>query len=194
MGTSKAWLPWRGSTLLQRTCSVLLEAVTGPVLVVRSPGQDLPSLPDRTEVHDDLREGLGPVQGLAVGLGALGDRVDVAFVCSTDLPFLNAAYVRAMTRALMQHPACDAVVPLVRDRVHPLAAAYRPRLAAHAQDAAATGRLRLRSFLEEHSVLKMGIDDLLQDPALAAADPTLRSVTNVNDQQDYARALDASRG
>jgi len=45
MGAPKAALDWHGSTLLRRTVSVVARAVTGPVLVVRAPGQPLPDLP-----------------------------------------------------------------------------------------------------------------------------------------------------
>ena len=71
MGSPKAALDWHGSTLLRRTVSVVARAVTGPVIVVRAPGQQLPDLPPEVEVAADPREGLGPLQGIAVGLAAL---------------------------------------------------------------------------------------------------------------------------
>ena len=40
------------------------------------------------------------VQGIAVGLAAVADRADTAFVSSTDLPFLHPAFVRAVLGAL----------------------------------------------------------------------------------------------
>src|SRR5919106_2131401 len=89
MGRPKAALEWHGSTLLHRTTSLLARTVGGPVLVVAAPGQDLPELPPRVEVIADPVEGLGPMQGLATGLAALHERAPVAFVCSTDLPFLH---------------------------------------------------------------------------------------------------------
>src|SRR3954453_15599063 len=63
MGTSKAALEWHGSTLLSRTVSVLAEVVDGPLVVVTSPGQDLPALPPTVTVVEDPIEGLGPMQG-----------------------------------------------------------------------------------------------------------------------------------
>ena len=39
MGRSKSGLEWHGATLLFRTAAVLARAVTGPVVVVRAPGQ-----------------------------------------------------------------------------------------------------------------------------------------------------------
>src|SRR6266581_6089080 len=89
MGTPKAALEWHGSTLLRRTAGVLARMVDGPVVVVRAPGQALPALPAQVEVVEDPREGLGPLQGLAAGLAAAADRAEIAFVCSTDMPFLH---------------------------------------------------------------------------------------------------------
>src|ERR1700740_3802920 len=74
MGTPKAALEWHGSTLLRRTVGIVARATSGPVVVVRATGQDLPELPDGTLVADDPREGKGPVQGIAAGLAALSAR------------------------------------------------------------------------------------------------------------------------
>ena len=98
MGRPKAALEWHGSTLLHRTTALLARTVGGPVLVVAAPGQDLPELPPRVEVVADPVEGLGPMRGLATGLAALGERSPVAFVCSTDLPFLHPALIRRVLR------------------------------------------------------------------------------------------------
>ena len=57
-----------------------------------------------------------------------------------------------------------------------------------------SGELRLLTLLAHRSVLRLAEEDLLHDAELAAADPALSSLTNVNDQQDYARALRASTG
>ncbi len=67
MGTSKAGLPWHGSTLLRRTVGVVARGVAGPVVVVRAPDQPLPELPPDVEIREDDQEGLGPLQGLAIG-------------------------------------------------------------------------------------------------------------------------------
>ncbi|MBW0119511.1 NTP transferase domain-containing protein, partial [Pseudonocardia sp. KRD-169] len=87
MGTAKADLEWHGSTLLHRTTALLARVVDGPVLVVAAPGQVLPALPDGVGVVEDPVEGLGPLAGIGAGLAALAGRAEVAFACSTDLPF-----------------------------------------------------------------------------------------------------------
>ena len=42
---------------------------------------------------------MGPIQGLAAGLAAIAGRAEIAFVCSTDMPFLHPAFVRRVLRA-----------------------------------------------------------------------------------------------
>ena len=140
MGTPKAALEWHGSTLLRRTVGILARVTDGPVIVVRAPGQDLPALPPQTEVIDDPREGLGPVQGLAAGLAALQDRAEVAFVSSTDMPFLHPAFVRRVLRAV--EDGVDVGLPVARGYPQPLAASYRVALAPVAAKLVAEERLR----------------------------------------------------
>jgi len=78
MGSAKAALEWHGSTLLRRVTGIVGRAVTGPVIVVRAPGQPLPMLAGDIEIVDDATEGRGPLQGLAGGLAAIGDRAPIA--------------------------------------------------------------------------------------------------------------------
>src|SRR3954447_22279597 len=82
MGTPKAALEWHGSTLLRHVVGIVARGVDGPVVVVRAPGQDLPSLPANVDVVEDAREGRGPLQGLASGLAAVA--TSAAYVSSTD--------------------------------------------------------------------------------------------------------------
>jgi molybdenum cofactor guanylyltransferase len=191
MGAATAALEWHGSTLLRRTCGVLRRAGLDPVVVVRAPGQRLPALPGDVELVDDPREGLGPLQGIAVGLAALADRAGVAFVCSTDLPFLHAELVRRVLRPFDDPDtgeALDVVLPVARGYPQPLAAAYRTRLAPTVSALVAEGRLRPAFVFEDATVLRLDDDALLADDRLRAADPTLESVVNVNVRTDYDTA------
>jgi molybdenum cofactor guanylyltransferase len=186
MGTPKGALEWHGSTLLRRSVGILARVTDGPVLVVRAPGQALPGLPANVEVVDDPREGLGPVQGLAAGLAAAVGRADVAFVCSTDLPFLHPAFVRRVLRAA--DDGADVGLPVARGYPQPLAAAYRTALAPVAERLVAQERLRPAFLFEECAVIRLSEADLRRDPALAALDPELDSVLNVNEPGEYQAA------
>ena len=51
------------------------------------------------------------------------------------------------------------------------------------------GELRLTALLDHCRVRELGEAELLADRALAAADPKLLSLLNVNEPADYERAL-----
>jgi molybdopterin-guanine dinucleotide biosynthesis protein A len=188
MGTSKAALEWHGSTLLRRTAAVVARAVDGPVVVVRASGQDLPALPEGTILVDDPREGKGPVQGIAAGLAALRDRAETAFVASTDLPFLHPAFIRRVLGLLDAPDGPDVALPVARGYQQPLAAAYRTSLAGLADRLVEEGRLRPAFLFAGCGVVRLDDAALLADPVLAALDPGLDSVLNVNTPDDYQAA------
>ena len=188
MGTAKAALEWHGSTLLRRTVGIVARATSGPVVVVRAAGQDLPELPEGTVVADDPREGKGPVQGIAAGLAALSGRAEVAFVSSTDMPFLHPAFIRRVLDVAAQSTGTDVVLPVARGYKQPLAAAYRVSLAETAERLVIQDRLRPAFLFGECRVETLDEAALKRDPVLAALDPDLDSVLNVNTPADYAAA------
>jgi molybdenum cofactor guanylyltransferase len=188
MGTPKAALEWHGSTLLRRTAGIVARAAGGPVVVVRASGQDLPDLPETVTVIDDPREGKGPVQGIAAGLSALAGKAEAAFVTSTDLPFLHPAYVRRVLRALDEADDLDVALPVARGYQQPLAAAYRTGLAVLAERLVKEDRLRPAFLFAECTVTRLDDAALLTDPVLAALDPGLDSVLNVNTPDEYQAA------
>jgi len=186
MGASKAGLAWHGSTLLRRTVGIVQRAIDGPAIVVRAPDQTLPEVPPDILVVEDDREGLGPLQGLAVGLQAAATRGAVAFVCSTDLPFLHPAYIKRVLAGFDDDT--DVVLPMVHGHRQPLAAGYRTNLAAEVQRLLADGARKPAMLFDVVRTKRVGEQELLADPLLAAADPDLRSVDNINDPEEYARA------
>jgi molybdenum cofactor guanylyltransferase len=188
MRTSKAWLDWHGTTLLAHVAAIVGRAVDGgPVVVVSAVGQQLPALPPRAIVVADEREALGPLQGIASGLAALEGIADVAFVSSTDAALLHPRFVQRVLEGVDRD--VDAVVPHARGHRQPLAAAYRVGLAPLIDALLEEGRAR-PAFLFERSRTRF-VDDawLLDDPTLAAADPALASLENLNDPAAYAAAL-----
>ncbi|MGH3915856.1 MAG: molybdenum cofactor guanylyltransferase [Pseudonocardiaceae bacterium] len=197
MGTAKAALEWHGSTLLHRTLGVLRRAVDGPLLVIRAPGQPLPQVGPQVRIIQDPQEGLGPLQGIAAGLTVLaggvqgvdGDRdasAGVAFLCAVDLPFLHPAFIRRVLGALTEDT--DVVLPVASGYPQPLAAAYRVRLAPLVAELVAGGARRPALLFRRCATLRLDDAALLADPVLAAADPTLDSVLNVNSPEDYQAA------
>jgi molybdenum cofactor guanylyltransferase len=185
MGEPKGALEWHGSTLLRHVAGLVARAVSGPVVVVRAPGQTLLPLPSWAEVVDDAEEGQGPLQGIAAGLAAL-DRCTAVFVSSSDCPFLHPVFVDRMFRALDDDQ--DAVLPYADGHPQPLAAVYRPSLRPDAEALLAGEEASPTLLLERARSVVLGERALLADPALAAADPELRSLLNLNEPEDYRAA------
>jgi molybdenum cofactor guanylyltransferase len=186
MGTPKASLEWHGSTLLRRVAGLVQRSVGGPVIVVSAPGQELPALPAGIEVVEDSREGRGPLQGLAAGLASVGDRAVVAYVSSTDVPLLHPRFIRHVLAAF-DHDV-DVVLPVAGGFRHPLAAAYRVALVDAVERLIAEDRLKPAFLFDECRVRRLDDRALLADPVLAALDPHLASVLNLNEPADYEAA------
>jgi molybdopterin-guanine dinucleotide biosynthesis protein A len=191
MGSPKAALEWHGSTLLRRVSGIVARAVDGPVIVVCARGQHLPELAAMVEVVEDEAEGRGPLQGLARGLRAIGDRASVAYLSSTDVPLIHPAFVRRIVGELSDDH--DVVLPEIGGHRQPLAAAYRASLLDIVEELIAADRLRPAFVFDRCRVRRLGEQALVEDPVLARLDPRLRSVQNLNDPADYqeARALPA---
>jgi molybdopterin-guanine dinucleotide biosynthesis protein A len=172
MGTPKAWLDWHGATLLRRTCGVVARGTDGPVVVVRARGQELPELPGGVRVVEDARDGQGPLQGLLAGLEAV--EAELAFVASTDMPFLHPRFVRAVCAAASD---ADTAVPHIGGHRQPLAAAYRSALAPVVAELVAENRMK-PAFLFDRCRTRW-LDEL----------PHPESVRNLNTPDDYQAAL-----
>jgi molybdopterin-guanine dinucleotide biosynthesis protein A len=159
MGRPKATLEWHGSTLVRRVGGLVARAVDGPIVVVLAPGQEVPALP--FELVEDAREGEGPLLGIAVGLGALRGRAEIAYVSAVDVPLLDPAFVRRVIAALGE---ADAAVPVGPE---PLAAAYRVELADTAERLLEAGERRARALLEHVNVtwVQEAGPESLDDPA-----------------------------
>jgi molybdopterin-guanine dinucleotide biosynthesis protein A len=178
MGRPKAGLEWHGSTLLHRVAGIIGRSVDGPVVVVRAPGQDLPSLPPGVRITDDAREGRGPLQGLAAGLAAVTSEADFAYVSSTDVPLLHPAFV-ARVLAVAERDDVDVALPVAHGFRHPLSAVYRTSLLADVEELIAQDRMRPAFLFERCRVRELDEEELLRDNFLARSDPELLSLMNV---------------
>ncbi len=179
MGRPKLALPFGPELLLQRVTRILLEVVS-PVVVVAASGQELPPLPTGVRVLRDEREGLGPLGGLAVGLGAIRGQVDAAFVTACDTPLLMPAFARFMIQSLGEH---DLVIPRDGKFHHPLAAVYRTNLEDKVRALIAAERMRPVFLVEEAKSREIPVDEL------RSVDPELQSLQNTNTPEAYAAAL-----
>lgn len=188
MGRPKEWLPIGDEVLLQRV--VRRVATRASLVVVASAeGQDLPALPPEVERVVDPEPDRGPLQGLAVGMEALAGRVRWAFACSSDAPLLRPPWIDRLAEFIAED--VDLILPRIEGRDQPLAALYRPEIAASAAaELLAAGRSRLGLIRDRLRARTVGEDPLREvDPDLS----TLRNLNTLADYQEVIRGLDAPR-
>jgi molybdopterin-guanine dinucleotide biosynthesis protein A len=149
-------------------------------VVVAAPEQLLPELPASVLVTRDEHEGRGPLEGLRAGLKALPTDVELAYVTSCDVPLLVPGFVEHMVHLLGDH---DISVMEIGGFAHPLSAVYRRRTLGQVEALLAADRLRPAFLFEAVSTRRV------QPAEMAAVDPQLLTLRNLNTPQDYAEAL-----
>ncbi len=175
MGRPKALLPFGGEPLISHIVTTL-GALFGDVVVVASPGQDLPATPV-TLVHDDVAF-QGPVGGICYGLRAA--RGEICFVTSCDSAFLNTSLIAHLVSRMPEH---DVVVPHWEGRLQPLHAVYRRTVLPLLEDQLARGELRPVHLFGRVRTLRIDEDEVRR------FDPEGASFFNLNTPEDYAEAL-----
>lgn len=183
MGQPKAWLPFGPERMLERVVR-LVSTVAGPIVVVAAPGQELPTLPASVLVARDPVPGRGPLQGLAAGLAALPDHVDLAYATATDVPFLQSAWIDRLIMLIGDH---DLAMPHCDGFLHPLAALYRR----------ATVLPAVESLLRSDRLRPVFLIDVLRARIVTAdelreVDPGLSTLRNLNTPEDYRSSLTAA--
>ena len=180
MGRPKASLPFGPERMLGRVVRLLGE-VASPIVVVAAPDQDLPELPGSIRIVRDEVSDRGPLQGLAAGLSALPDGVELAYATATDVPFLQPAWVTRLVELIGNH---DLIIPEVGGFLHPLAALYsKKRVLPAVERLLDQDRLRPVFLLE-------ALDGRRVDAStMSCVDPTMGTLRNLNTPEDYRQAL-----
>jgi molybdopterin-guanine dinucleotide biosynthesis protein A len=180
MGRPKAWLPFGPELMLQRVVR-LIATVTGPIVVVAAPGQDLPALPAGVSIVRDEISGRGPLQGLAAGFAAIGEEADLVYASGTDVPFLEPRWITHLVSLIGN---ADLAIPSIGDYYHPLAALYRKR----AILPAITELLR-HDRLSAHFLVEAVKTRVVVEHEMRSVDPELLTLRNLNHPEEYHRAL-----
>jgi len=184
MGRPKAWLPFDSETLLARVVR-LLQAVVDPVVVVAGPSQDVPPLPPGVHIARDEVSGMGPLQGIVAGLENLRCQADASFVTGCDTPFIQPGLIRRLTILIEDNWIC---VPRVNGLYHPLSAIYRVDVLGAAR------ALLLGRRLSATNLFEVVPTRVVSASELADIDPELRSLRNLNNPDEYGRAVREMEG
>jgi molybdenum cofactor guanylyltransferase len=153
-----------GRTLVPLPASVLPGRLRHPVDEIEYLADDVP--------------GLGPLGGLASGLGRV--RTDHALVLACDAPWPQ---VRLFSALIECAPGNDAVVPFWDKQPQVLCAVYARSLLPLARTLLDEGRRSLRSLLHQIPAPRM-----MDQDEVARFDPSGLSFVNLNTPEELARA------
>ncbi|MCX6386357.1 MAG: NTP transferase domain-containing protein, partial [Solirubrobacterales bacterium] len=120
-------------------------------------------------------------EGLAAGMLALIDEVDLVFVSTVDAPLLNPELVSLLLRSLRAQD--QIAVPIVGSQSYPLTAVWRLTALAAIRRSLEADRLRVKDLLEQC------VTRFIDEEQLRAVDPNLDSLRKLNDPDAYREAV-----
>jgi molybdopterin-guanine dinucleotide biosynthesis protein A len=180
-GVTKALLVVDGRRIIDRQLEVLRRCFDDVVLVANDPVlvSSLGSEPNIRVVADRVPGGIGPLAGLDAALDALPGAADAVVCVAGDMPFLSQAVLEMLRD---RAPAAVALVPRIDGRPEPLLARYGRACAPLVREQIGRGEYAVQRLLERLPAT------FLDEAALRAIDPGLRSFVNVNTPDDLAAA------
>ena len=175
-GQAKAALVVEGCSIAERSLEALRGAFSR-VLVVANDPAPWASLGVEIVPDSPLNRDAGPLAGVHAALVATVGHAGVVCVAG-DMPFVAPA----LLALLRDHaPAADALVPRVNGRPEPLLARWGAACLPVVEARLAAGARAV------HAVFDAVATTWLDEPALRAVDPELRSFINVNTPDDVSR-------
>lgn len=171
MGTNKAFVEVGGVPMIQRVLRALRECCAEVIIAAK---HSVPYTGMGARIVLDENPLQAPLVGIITGLRAA--RTPWAFVAACDLPYLSTAAVGLLADLAAGH---DAAVPRVHGLWHPVHAVYAASVLPVLDAQFAAGVRQLASVLQALRVRQVS------PGMLEAADPTLRTLWNVNTAREY---------
>ncbi len=184
MGQDKASLMLGSQTVL-RHVELRFQEFAGRRVIVAGYRHKLPgTLDDSVVVHDE-RAGLGPLEGLRVGLTYclenLPGPLDCVFVGTCDAPLILPAAYRLLLNRLGEH---EAVAPFIGGKLYPLTAVYRIGALDTIEQMMRRGELKARDLFQQLNGCR------IDESEWRRVDPELATLENINTMEDYRRLTD----
>lgn len=182
MGQDKALLRLGNSTFIEWLARRLADDWSPTLLVGRPEQRD--SLPPQFRFVPDRIAGAGPLAGLLTGLESVRDQAELALVLACDSPLFPLPVAQLLRAAIGD---ADAAIPHCHGRWYGLTALYRTGVVPQLQAMLAAGHRRLQDLPSWIRVRPV------KQQELAAADPELLSLQNVNTPEEYQTMLERLR-
>ena len=143
MGRDKASLILEGQTLLERLL-LILRPLVAETVVIRAPGQSIPRISEDLKtwikIGRDSITGRGPLQGIADALPLLSADIEIIYLLTCDLPYLNREWLQTLQDILTDE--YDIVCTDEDNITNPLLAIYRRVVLESAEKILSSGKRR----------------------------------------------------
>lgn len=155
MGSDKAFLEFKGKTLLDRALQTL-QALTPEVLIVGDRGR----FAAHGSVVEDVFRDRGPLGGIHAALSV--SATDLNIVLAVDLPFVEPELLQYVLKRARRSTAL-AAVPRTDDGWQPLCAVYRTPFKNLAERSLLQGKNKIDPLFAEIDMLCIGDGDLQEN-------------------------------
>ena len=173
MGRSKAFLPYKGTSLVENMMDRMQE-LFAEVLLVSNNSEDFEHL--SPHVVRDIIPNRGPLVGILSGL--LVAQHQHCFVMPCDMPLVSEENVRSIAAAKQQ---ASAVLYSCQDLREPLLGVYSRELIDSIEEAIFNGRDGMADFLDTISIAEVNF------PCTALRSSQLPNHFNIDTPSDYSR-------
>lgn len=173
MGRDKAFLPFRGATLIESQIA-LFRRVFAEVLISANDTAKFAHL--GIPVHADRLPGGASLLGIHTMV--VESPSDWVFTAACDMPFLDEGFIVHLAGL---REGVDAVVPWFEGYPEPLHAFYHRRCACAIEEQWKTGDLKIARFYDRVRVARFDVE------GSAWADRARKSLVNVNTPEELAR-------
>ncbi|MBI1819314.1 MAG: molybdenum cofactor guanylyltransferase [Nitrospirae bacterium] len=169
MGKDKAFIEFKGKSLIQRTLDTL-KPLFNDIMIVAKRKEPFSSF--GVPVHVDIYPEGGPMGGIYTGLFHSKGPV---FAVACDMPFLNPEVIRFLTGKLQNF---DAIVLESPDGLHPLHGVYSRQVLPLMKKLLEKREVKMMDFLKRINTRVIGVAEIRH------LDPELACLTNINTPEE----------
>lgn len=172
-GSHKGNLMYREETFAQHLVNEVRKVADN---VWISYGKDIHEEYTGCEIVTDEFAECGPIGGIHAGLKSVGSEQMIVVAC--DMPLMQATFFEEMQTYLTD--GVDGVVPVVDERIHPLAAIYKKRILPVVEEQILGGDYRLRDVLDKLNIRYVDVSE---------NDKLVNMLRNINTAGDYEKLI-----
>ena len=171
-GKHKGFLVYENETFMER---LIIEMNISADRVWISYGKENYGNYDGCAVVTDEYPGCGPMAGIQACLNVC--QADAVMVVACDMPFIKSELFTYLYENLGEY---DGVVPITKERIHPLAAIYQKSILPVLTEQLGSGDYRLRDALKKLNILYLDV---------SKQEEYLRMLQNINTVEEYQKLL-----